>query len=117
MEDVNLHDALANYIEEELRVISALLGGDHVVHHNRAEELDVLVRELEERDWRNGAGSVSEGNERPLPLQEFEVIVKPARGNQHTTYGMNAGRESYVSFPTPSYTTSTPAPLVISDTL
>ena len=117
MEDVDLHDTLAHDIEEELRVVSALLGGDHVVHHGRTEELDVLFCELEERERRDSAGSISEGNERPFPLQELEVIVEPVDGDLCTVCRMNSGEKTYVSFPTPSNTASTPAPFVISDTL
>ena len=77
MEDVDLHDALAHNIEEELRVASALLGGDHVVHHDWTEKPDVLLCELEERERRDSTGSISERNERPFSFQELEVIVEP----------------------------------------
>ena len=91
MEDVDFHDALAHDIEEERRVLSALLGGGHVVRHGRTEKFDILLCELEERDWRNRAGSISEGNERSFPLQDLEVIVEPVHGDQYTVYRTNSG--------------------------
>ena len=88
MEDIDLQDTLAHDIKEKLRVVGTLLGGDHVVHHGRAEKLDVLLCKLEERERRDSAGSISEGNEGPFPLQELEIIVEPARGDQCTVCSM-----------------------------
>ena len=117
-EDVDLHDTLAHYIEEELRVVSALLRSDHVVRHGRTEKLDVLLHKLERRERWDSTGSISEANEGPFPLQELEVIVESVYGDQHTST-QNKFREkgTYVSFPTPSNTTFTPTPSVISNTL
>ena len=98
MEDVDLHDALAHDIEEELRVASALFRGDHIVHHDWTEKPDVLLCELEERERRDSAGSISERNERSFPLQELEVIIEPMDGYQYTVYRMNSGKKrTYLS--------------------
>lgn len=117
MEDVDLHDTLAHDVEEELRVVGALLRSDHVIHHGRTEKPDVLLHKLEGRERGDGTGSISERNERSFPLQELEVIVEAVHGDQHTVGRIDPGNIAYVSFPTPSNTASTPTPFVISSTL
>jgi len=42
---VDLSDALAHDIKEEFGVVGALLGGDHVVHRYRTQELGILLCE------------------------------------------------------------------------
>ena len=54
LEDVDLHDTLAHDIKEELGVVGALLGSHHIVHHDRTQELDVLLCEFEDRERLDG---------------------------------------------------------------
>jgi len=117
VEGADLRDALAHSIEEEIRVVGTLLGGGHVVHHRRTQELDVLLCKRKGREQCNSAGGISEGNRDSFPLQEFEVIVKPGHGDQGTTHMMTSQKETYVPFPTSSNTASTPTPFATSNTL
>jgi len=59
------------------------LGSDHVVHHSRTQELDVLLANPrgESSGTADSVGGISERNEHSFP-QGFEVIVKPGHGGQ-----------------------------------
>ena len=94
VEDVDLHDTLAHGLEEELRVVGALLGGDHIVGHDRTGELEVLVRELEGRERRGRTRSVSERNERSFPLQELKVLLEPGTWVSAHRPQHNSGNEN-----------------------
>jgi len=110
VESVDLRDTLAHDIEG----LGAV--GDHVAHHPRTQELDVLCKHKGRERW-DSAGGISEGNQGSFPLREFEVIVQPGHGDQATVHMMTSQKETHVPFPTLSNTASTPTPFATSNTL
>jgi hypothetical protein len=74
VEDVDLYDALAHDVEEELGVVGALLRSDDVVPHDRAEKLDILLRELEGENGGTGPEAFPKETSVPFLLRSWKLF-------------------------------------------